>query len=83
MKILKFYTETCGPCRLMAAIVQKVSTEYEVELESIDASQDERASQYKITAVPTFVLVSEEGELDRKTGVVPYPQFKDWVDEYR
>jgi thioredoxin-like negative regulator of GroEL len=37
------------------------------------------ATHYGISAVPTFVLLSDDGEADRTTGYQPVEEFKNWL----
>lgn len=71
IKVLDFYTEWCGPCRLLAPIIQAVTTELGIELIKIDASKSPEAQKYGITSVPTLVILNEKDEeVTRQTGLV-------------
>ena len=83
---LAFFTASwCGPCKLMTsvtladpAVTQALSNLNHVAVD-IDAQSD-LASQHGITAVPTFLLLSAEGnEVDRTTGYQPAGDFLAWL----
>ena len=68
MKILKFYTPTCMPCRALGKILDKM----DVEVESINAMEDiAKVDEYNICTTPTLIFLNEEGkEVTRTTGLI-------------
>ena len=76
-KVIKFYADWCGPCRVYAKTFDKVSEELkeEVEFININAEKDTEgiAGKYKVTNIPMTVVIKEEkeeikyGRLDEKT----------------
>lgn len=83
-KLVDFYSTTCQPCRMMDPIVEKVLSQVDgVSLEKVNIhEQSKYAATFGVTAVPTFVLLNEEGvEVSRKIGAVPAPTFKNWIQD--
>ena len=68
LKILKFYTQKCGPCAQIKPMIEEVGKETGVPIESINALEDDRAAQYGIRAVPTLIFLKNNLEVARKTG---------------
>lgn len=67
----------------MGPIVEKIAEELGIDLEKVDASEDYKlADDYGISAVPTFVLLKGDKEVDRKLGAMSGPQFKAWIEEH-
>lgn len=67
-KILYFTAAWCGPCRMMGPIMNELMSTINIEKVDVD-SKDERVMKYTIKAVPTFILVDENGsELKRIVG---------------
>lgn len=61
MRILKFYSPTCGPCKVLDKNLQTSGVEYE----SIDITNDaneELITKYGIASVPTLLCVGDNGE---------------------
>jgi thioredoxin 1 len=82
LKILKFFSKTCAPCRALNPIIDDISKETGVLIESIDAVEDTRASQYGIRAVPTLIFLKDDIEVDRKTGLLSKENLKDLIEKY-
>ena len=81
MKLLKFYTPSCGPCKVMSPVVERVATECAVPMESIDASEEPTlAAQYGVRAVPMFILVDEDEQVVASTsGLMTADTFSNWL----
>ena len=84
MKLLKFYSPSCAPCKAITPFVNSVAFELQLAVEAIDATQNpEMASKYGIRAVPTLVLAGEGGEhITSKTGVMTEEAMSAWLEEY-
>lgn len=71
--LLDFYADWCGPCRLLSPIVDKMAAEFagKIIVDKIDIGVDSSiANKYKITTLPTILLV-DKGEVKEKiTGAV-------------
>jgi glutaredoxin len=60
MKIYKFYSPTCGPCKVLEKNLQESGIEYE----SIDITKEENeelVTRYNITTVPMLIKVGDNG----------------------
>lgn len=81
MKILKFYSETCVPCRQMIPVLNKVADELDIEVEEVDTGEDAlKTAEYDIQNLPTFVMLNDEGEsVGRLVGASPFPIFSEKV----
>lgn len=78
-KVLYFSADWCGPCKAMKPIVEKFQEEHSnPEVVRVDADQEfELAQQYKISSVPTFILIDEDGnEINRHRGVLNQSNFE-------
>ena len=80
MKIIKFYSDTCGPCKVLDSNLKKAGIEYE----SINANDDENdvlVEKYKIRAVPTLIKEDNGIEIARHTGIMTEEQLKYWCND--
>lgn len=80
MKIIKFYSDTCGPCRVLDTNLQRAGIAYE----AVNANNDENdalVEKYKIRAVPTLIKEDNGVEIDRHVGIMTEEQLKHWCND--
>lgn len=78
--MVDFWAAWCGPCRMVAPIIEDLSTEFDgkavVGKVDVDANQ-EFAAKYGVRNIPT-VLVFQNGEVvGRQVGVAPKDTYSD------
>ena len=78
MKILKFYTETCMPCRMVGKILDSM----DLAVDSINALNNvELVDEYNVCTTPTLIFLNEENkEVARTTGPVTKAQIQKIID---
>lgn len=72
--IVDFYADWCGPCKIMAPILDDVARERmgSVLVTKLNTDHNPRASaQYGIRGIPTLILFRDGKEFARQTGAVP------------
>ena len=82
--LIDFYTPTCPPCRAFAPTLEQIATEQADKLKvvKVDASvEGELASEFGITAVPTFVLLDKGTKKAQLTGLRSKKDFEKWLSE--
>jgi thioredoxin len=82
--LIDFYTPTCPPCRAFAPILEQIATEQTGKLKvvKVDASvEGELASEFSISAVPTFVLLNSGAKKAHLTGARSKKDFEKWLSE--
>ena len=81
-KILYFSAAWCGPCRMLAPRMEKLSGEGKINYQKIDVDSDTELSvKYGVRNIPTLILVDENGEAQgRKVGVLPEQQIIDFYN---
>ena len=79
MKVLKFFTEFCSPCRTMS--VQLAELGFNVE--SVDATKNrDLVEKYSVMAVPTLIKIDEDGnEIARLRGAQPADKLKEFFGD--
>jgi thioredoxin len=75
--LVDFYATWCGPCQMMAKILEQVNMQLngQVRILKIDTDRyPQIASQHQIQALPTIVLFKAGQPVDRFEGVIPAEQ---------
>lgn len=75
--LIDFYAPWCGPCQMMAGILDQVSTLTKDQLKIAKVNVDnypDLATQYQVYALPTLVLFKQGQPVHRIEGVVRAPQ---------
>lgn len=84
--LVDFFAEWCGPCKMMAPILQQVKADLKeaVTIIKVDVDKNPAAAQaYQIQGVPTLMLF-QKGEVRwRQSGVVPASAIKAAVQRYQ
>lgn len=72
MKILKFSSATCMPCKQLAKIIDGLDNDTKVLFEEYTSENDiTKFMQFNVRSVPTLIAVDESGnELRRSTGMM-------------
>ncbi len=79
------YTATwCGPCRLVAPIIDQLAEDYQGKAEVVKVDLDQNkgnAKQYKIRSIPTVLIFKNGQEVDRIVGRATYEQFSNALEK--
>lgn len=72
--LVDFWAVWCGPCRMIAPIVEELSKEYEgkVKVGKLDVDNNPRvASTYGIRSIPTLLVFKDGQVVEQIVGAVP------------
>lgn len=75
--LVDFYADWCGPCKMMAPVIDQISGEYEGKAKIGKLNVDEfgsTAAKFGVMSIPTMVLIKDGKEVDRIVGAVPKQQ---------
>lgn len=70
IKILDFYADWCGPCKVMAPMVEMIQKELpEVAFEKINVDSEEGiAARFGVQSIPTLIFYKDGVEVNRLIG---------------
>lgn len=72
--LVDFWAEWCGPCKMIAPIVEELATEYEgqIKVAKLDADVNPGTMQaFGIMGIPTLILFKDGEAVERITGYMP------------
>ncbi|HEU5299582.1 MAG TPA: thioredoxin [bacterium] len=81
--LVDFWAEWCGPCRMIAPIVEDLAAEYEGRLKVVKVDVDENnqlAYRYGVMSIPTLGLFKGGQLVERLVGYMPKQELKKRID---
>ena len=82
--MIDFYADWCGPCRMMAPVVEKFAGDYDgrVKIGKINVDEEmELAARFGVQSIPSFVFIKDGRVVDRITGAMPGPVLKNYLED--
>jgi thioredoxin 1 len=82
--VVDFYAPWCGPCKVIAPLLEQFAAEFAGRLKFAKANVDETpglAACFEITGVPTLLLFRGGAPVDQVVGFPGPHQLKDWLDQ--
>ena len=72
--LVDFWAAWCGPCRMLAPVIEELAGDYEGKAKICKMNVDENsntASGYGVMSIPTMLLFKEGKEVNRLVGFMP------------
>lgn len=81
--LIDFYADWCGPCKMMAPVVEKLAEKYEgkVKVGKVNSDDEpELAQMFQVMSIPNFVIIKDGKVVDRVIGAVPQKALEEKLD---
>jgi thioredoxin 1 len=81
--MVDFWAVWCGPCQMVAPIVEELATEYAGKLRVMKLNTDENpeiAGRYQVMSIPTILFFRNGQVVEKLIGARPKRQFKEVID---
>ena len=82
--LVDFWAEWCGPCRMVAPVLEKLQEEYSEKIKIVKLNIDNfpaLAEKYDVQSIPNMVLFKNGTEVDRIIGVAGNEKFRNAFDK--
>ncbi|MCR2745658.1 thioredoxin TrxA [Limnobacter parvus] len=83
--LVDYWAEWCGPCKMIAPILDDLSSEYNGKLQIAKMNVDENAetpAKYGIRGIPTLMLFKDGAVVATKVGALSKSQLAAFIDSH-
>lgn len=83
--LVDFWATWCGPCRMVAPIIEELANAYDGKIKVGKVNVDEEgslAAQYGIVSIPTIIIFVNGKPVDKLIGAHSMDDFEDMIEKY-
>jgi thioredoxin 1 len=81
--VIDFYADWCGPCKMIAPVIEDLSQEYagKVSFYKVDTEREqELAMAFGIQSIPSLLFIPKDGQPKMAMGALPKQNLKEIID---
>lgn len=81
--IIDFYADWCGPCKVVAPILEELSNEYpDITIYKVNTEIEQELSYvFQIRSIPSILFIPMEGQPMMQAGALPKMTLKDIIEK--
>ncbi len=82
--IIDFYADWCGPCKMVAPVLEELAKDYEGKIDIFKVNTEEQqqlAGMFEIRSIPTILFVPKEGQPQAAMGALPKQSFEQAIND--
>ena len=83
--MVDFWAPWCGPCRMVAPVLEQLAGEYNGSLKIVKVNVDENpnlAGEYGVMSIPTMIIFKDGRKVDQFVGAQSKPALKAKVEKW-
>lgn len=83
--LVDFWAPWCGPCRMVAPVIDEIAQEYKGTIKVVKLNTDENpstATEYGIRSIPTLMIFKDGQRVDTVIGAVPKSTLSTTINKY-
>ena len=72
--LVDFYADWCGPCKMLAPVLEELDTEYDDRVKICKINTDEEpalAAQFNVSSIPTLLFIKDGKIAGQSVGFLP------------
>ena len=85
LTLVDFWAPWCGPCRIIAPVIEELAGQYEGRVKVAKLNVDDNPSvsgQYRVMSIPTMILFKDGQPVEGVVGAQPKRAFEALLDKY-
>lgn len=82
--IIDFYADWCGPCKMVAPVLEELSNEYEgkINIYKVDTEiEQELSALFRIRSIPSILFIPKESQPMMQAGALPKNVLEEIINE--
>ncbi|MDL2343657.1 thioredoxin [Deinococcus sp. MIMF12] len=85
LTLVDFWAPWCGPCRIIAPVIEELAGQYEGRVKVAKLNVDDNPSvsgQFRVMSIPTMILFKDGQPVEGMVGAQPKRAFEALLDKY-
>ena len=85
LTVVDFYADWCGPCKMLAPVLEQVDKELEdVNFVKVNVDENEDITrQFGIMSIPTLIIFKDGEQVAQTMGFQPKERLIQWINEHK